>query len=229
MHRYAIYFAPPRPHPLWLAGCAILGRDPESGETLPQPALGGIAPARLAAITTDPRRYGWHATLKPPFALAPGRTASGLDAALARFAAGQAAFPMPPLALASLSGFLAVTPTARSAPLEALAAACVSAFDGFRRPAGKAELARRRQSGLDPVEEANLARWGYPYVMERFRFHMTLTQRLGDSERVPVAAALAPLLASAVATPLAADAVTLYGEPKPGAPFMLLRRYPFAA
>lgn len=229
MHRYAIYFAPPRPHPLWLAGCTILGRDPESGEALPQPALDGIPPGRLAAITTDPRRYGWHATLKPPFTLAAGRTAGGLDAALAHFAARQAAFPMPPLGLASLSGFLAVIPMARSSPLEALAAACVSTFDGFRRPAGKAELARRRRSGLDPVEEENLARWGYPYVMERFRFHMTLTQRLGDSERAPVAAALAPLLAPATALPLAADAVSLYGEPEPGAPFMLLRRYPFAA
>jgi putative phosphonate metabolism protein len=227
MHRYAIYFAPSRAHPLWQAGCALLGRDPETDEAIGQPILPDVSPERFSAITDEARRYGWHATLKPPFSLADGTDAEQLAAALARFCASRAPFPMPPLMLADLKGFLAVVPQAPSEALTALAADCVRDFDGFRRPASEAELAKRRRGGLDPVEEANLTTWGYPYVMERFRFHMTLTMRLADEERARVAAALAPLLSDALAAPLTADGLALYGEPSPGAPFRLLGRYAF--
>lgn len=229
MHRCAIYFAPPRAHPLWRVGCALLGRDPETGETLPQPRLHGVAPERFAAITDEARRYGWHATLKPPFALADGTDVALLEQALARFAAARAPFPMPPLRLANLKGFLAVVPQAPAPALRSLADDCVSGFDAFRRPPSEEELGRRRRAGLDAVEEANLTAWGYPYVMDRFHFHMTLTMRLAEEESATVAAALTPLLADAVATPLTADAVSLYAEASPGAPFRLLRRYAFGA
>jgi putative phosphonate metabolism protein len=229
VHRYALYFAPPRAHPLWAVGCGLLGRDPESGEELVQPPLEGIPPDRFRAITAEPRRYGWHATLKPPFALADGTDAQALAGALARFAASRSAFALPPLVLAPLSGFLALVPSHPSAPLDALAAECVRAFDGFRRPPSAEELARRRAGALDRVEEQNLACWGYPYVLERFRFHMTLTSRLEATEATRIAAALAPNLAGALAVPLRADAVCLYAEPTPGAPFELLRRFPFSA
>lgn len=227
MHRYAIYFAPPREHPLWRIGCTLLGRDPESGEEIAQPPLAGIGQDRFAAITAEARRYGWHATLKPPFVLAAGTRRAMLEAALARFAAHRPGFAMPPLTLADLKGFLAVVPRERSAALAALAADCVRDFDAFRAPPSEAELARRRRAGLDAAEEANLAAWGYPYVMERFRFHMTLTMRLAEDERAAVAASLAPLLEEALAAPLMAAGLALYGEPAPGADFRLLRRYPF--
>lgn len=227
MHRYAIYYAPPRAHPLWQVGCALLGRDPETGEAMGQPGLADVLPERFDAITSEARRYGWHATLKPPFALADGADVGMLETALARFCAPRAPFPMPQLMLADLKGFLAVVAQEPSEALASLAAGCVSTFDAFRRPASEAELAKRRRGGLDPVEEANLASWGYPYVMDRFRFHMTLTMRLEAGERTAVATALAPLLREALAAPPAADGVALYGEPSPGAPFLLLRRYPF--
>jgi putative phosphonate metabolism protein len=227
MHRYAIYFAPPREHPLWHAGCALLGRDPETGELITQLGLADISSERFAIITDEARRYGWHGTLKPPFALAEGTDVAMLEAALTRFCASQAPFPMPKLMLADLKGFLAVVPQEPSEALESLAARCVSTFDAFRRPASEAELAKRRRSGLDAVEEANLISWGYPYVMERFRFHMTLTMRMAEEERATVAAALAPLLTEALAAPLIVDAIALYGEASAGAPFCLLRRYAF--
>lgn len=227
MHRYAIYFAPPRAHPLWHAGCALLGRDPESGDGHPLPALAGVNPARVGAITEEARRYGWHGTLKPPFALADGTTAAGLHDALTSFAASRTPFPMPRLVLAPLSGFLAVIPAEPSEALATLAADCVRAFDGFRKPPSDAELSRRRRAGLTEEEEQNLSRWGYPYVMDRFRFHMTLTCRLDEPERSVVATAMAPHLADALAVPLMVDGVALYAEPAPGAPFVLLTRYGF--
>lgn len=227
MHRYAIYYAPPRSHPLWEAGCRLLGRDPETGEAVGQPALAGVPRERFATVTAGPRRYGWHATLKPPFALAEGEDAAHLEAALARFAAARTPFAMPRLVLASLSGFLALVPEAPSPALDSLAADCVRQFDRFRAPLSAEDRARRLRAPLDAEETANLDRWGYPYVMSRFRFHMTVTSRLEPEERNRLAALLVPELAAALAVPLAADAVALYGEPAPGAPFRLLRRYPF--
>jgi len=227
VRRFALYFAPPRSHPLWQAGCALLGRDPETGAFLAQPKLAGIDETRFAAITADARRYGWHATLKPPFALAEGTTEEALRSAAARFARSRSRFTMPPMRLACLSGFLALVPEAPAPALDDLAAAAVRALDPFRRPAPPEELARRRAAGLDAVEERNLQLWGYPYVMERFRFHMTLTVRLEKPESEAVAAALVPYLAEALAAPLVADAVALYVEPGPGEPLRLVERFPF--
>ena len=48
----------------------------------------------------------------------------------------------------------------------------------FARPPGAAELERRRKAGLSAAQEKMLLRWGYPYVLDEFRFHLTLTGRL---------------------------------------------------
>ena len=63
--RVAIYYAPELDDPLWAAGCSWLGRDPERGIMVPQPALEGID-----EVTAEARLYGLHCTLKPPMRLA---------------------------------------------------------------------------------------------------------------------------------------------------------------
>lgn len=226
-YRYAIYWAPPRAHPLWREGCAWLGRDPETGEQSVPPLPAGMTAERHAAITAEAARYGWHGTLKPPFRLADGESQAGLDAAIRRFAAVQAPFTVERFAVRLLSGFVAVVPAERSAALDGLAAACVSAFDPFRAPPEPGEIARRQRAGLSPAQEANLARWGYPYVMEEFRFHLTLTGRLPVDEAKPLGEVLAGRFAGALAGPVRFDEIALYVEPAPGAPFMLHRRYRF--
>lgn len=225
--RYAIYYAPAEGSPLDRFGRTWLGRDAASGDEVEPPELPGLGRARWREITAEPRRYGFHGTLKPPFALRDGRHRDALLAAVAAFAAGRETVPMAPLRLARLSGFLALIPSAPSAGLADLAAECVRAFDEFRAPAGEAELARRRRSGLDARQEANLLRWGYPYVMEDFRFHLTLTIRLAAAEADRVESGLVPLVAPLLAAPFAVDAVTVFEEAFPGAPFRRLVRFPF--
>ena len=63
-----------------------------------------------------------------------------------------------------------------------MAGACVRDLDEFRAPAGEAELARRRKAGLSARQEALLTQWGYPYVFEEFRFHLTLSGRLPEED-----------------------------------------------
>jgi hypothetical protein len=219
--RYAIYFAPPAGHPLWAAGCAWLGRDPEAG-------VGGAShPCRIA-----PRRYGFHATLKPPFALRPGAGEGEFLAALADFAAGRRRFAMPALRVATLGDFAALRPAGAldvDDPLRRLADDCVSALDAWRRPPTPAEAARHAGAGLAPAQLAYVARWGYPHVFEHWRFHMTLTDGLADAAALEAELAAARAhFAAALAAPLACDGLALFVEDAPGADFRLARRFGFA-
>ncbi|MFC3228599.1 DUF1045 domain-containing protein [Marinibaculum pumilum] len=225
--RYAIYYAPPAQHPLHALGSAWLGRDALTGAAAAQPAT-RLPPEELAAVTRSPRRYGFHATLAPPLQLARGRDIAGLEAAVAALAARTDPFSLP-LELGSIQGFLALRPAARLPEVDALAAACVEVAEDFRAPPGEAELARRRAAGLTPRQEALLQRWGYPYVMDEFRFHMTLSERLEEPRRSRVLAALQAHFAGALDRPVSLDALTIFAEPAPGGPFHHHRRFPFLA
>ena len=225
--RYAIYFAPPADSALAELGAELLGRDPETGEARPQPRLDGIDPDRFHAITEDPRHYGFHATLKAPFALAEGVSDEVLHAAAEAFATGRTPAKGPALALASIGGFLALVPSAGAPEVHALADACVEVFDRFRAPLTAAELERRRRSPLTPAQDRHLERWGYPYVFDEFRFHMTLTARLTDkAEHERVRALLAERTAPVCIDPLRIDAVAVYEQADRQSPFLVTGRYP---
>lgn len=226
--RYAIYYAPEPDSPLWRFGCRWLGRDPEYGADYPPEPLPGFDAAWLAAITASPRRYGFHATLKPPFALRQGVTPGQLTAALASFSATRPAVVAPPLGLVVLDGFLALGLAGACPALDGLAAACVRELDAYRAPAPEAEIARRHRAGLTPRQERLLASWGYPYVMEEFRFHLTLTGRLDEASREQLRLALAPVVAPLCGEPLAVTGLALYRQPDRGSPFQLLERFPLA-
>jgi putative phosphonate metabolism protein len=226
--RFAIYAAPPRGSALAEWGVAWLGRDAETGALLPQPALPGWTAADIARVTEFPRRYGLHATLKPPFRLAEGKTEEALSETLARFAEGRAPPLRVQLRLTSLGGFLALVPQGDAAPLCRLADDCVERFDRFRAPPSAEELARRRQARLSPREETHLERWGYPYVFDTFRFHITLSGSLPEEERRRLAEALAPFLAPVLAAPLAILDLALFVSEADGS-FRLARRFPLRA
>jgi putative phosphonate metabolism protein len=217
--RLAVYYVPEPGDPLARAGCAWLGRDAEAGLAVPQPALSGIK-----ALTASPRRYGFHATLKPPMHLADGATPEALTGAAHDLARRIAPFPAPSLRVGLLDGFLAILTAAPDAPLQALADRMMTGLDRFRAPPDAAELARRDAARLDERGRALLARYGYPYVLERWRFHMTLSERLDDS----AAARLLPQ-AEAHFAPALAEArmirdIAICVEPKPDTNFLLIER-----
>jgi putative phosphonate metabolism protein len=223
--RYALYFAPERGSALARFGRRWLGYDAASGEFQPQPVLSALPPQRLAAITAEPRNYGFHATLKPPFALAAGTDARALFRAVADFADAQPAFSAPPLRLTNIGGFWALVPSRPCADLDALAVAAVDQLDAFRAPPPAAELAKRRRVGLTARQEALLRRWGYPYVMEEFRFHMTLTGRIGGDERAVVGEVLREMSAPLCRDSLHVDAVGLFQQPTRSSPFRMVGRF----
>lgn len=219
MIRAALYWAPAPHDPLHAAGSAWLGRDAETGATLPQPDV-----PDLQAITADARGYGLHATLKPPFRLATGYAALLADARA--FAARTAPFDLPPLAVMDLKGFLALRETAPCPALRALTDGAVAALDAHRAPPTGEELARRRKAGLSARQEAMLARWGYPYLEEDWQFHVTLTRRLKPEESATIRPAAEAHFDGIAGRPRRVGAVCLFTQAAPGAPFLIAERLP---
>lgn len=220
--RYAIYVMPDGP--LADFGAAWLGWDALAGRGVDHPETADL-PRPLAEITATPRRYGFHATMKPPFRLAQDTTLAALMHDLAAICDRLDPVTLEGLRLSRLGGFLALTPEGDTTALDALAAEAVTALDRHRTPPPPAELARRRKSGLSPAQEANLTRWGYPYVLGEFRFHITLTGNLPQKRAEAVAQHLAPRLAPLLPRPWRVDSLCLMGEDQDGF-FHLIHRYP---
>ena len=221
--RYAIYYAP-EPGPLADFGAAWLGWDPARGAPVAHPAIDGL-PAPVAELTETPRKYGFHGTVKPPFRLAEGTDAAALHAAAQDLCAARAPVRLAGLRLSRLGRFLALTPEGDAGALAALAGTVVRDLDSFRAPLTEAEIARRRPDRLSPAQRDLLDTWGYPYVFEEFRFHLTLTGPLpDDATAAAVEAALAPVLAPILPRPFTIASLCLFGEDADGR-FHLLHRY----
>jgi putative phosphonate metabolism protein len=222
--RYAIYYAP-RPGGFARAAASWLGWDAEAGSAVAQPAL--ILPRALSEITAEPRKYGFHATLKPPFRLAEGYEIADLRQAVTSLARSLAPLRLEGLSLAPLGGFLALQPMGDTSDLADLAAEVVRSLDPYRASLTEAETARRRPESLTPRQRELLAVYGYPYVMEEFRFHLTLTDRLG-AELAEVQRAAETHFAGLIPQPFDLEDLCLFGEDRAGR-FHLLHRYPLSA
>ena len=225
-HRYAVYFAP---HPgtlAWLAGSHWLGRCAALLQPLQQLQIEGVAQETLERLTAEPRRYGWHATLKAPFSLAPGVDWLSLHHAVQRLAQGLRPFQLPPLQVERTGDFLALVPVAGHAghaELQVAAAACVTQLQPLAAPLCAAALARRRAAGLSPRQDALLQQWGHPFVLDEFRFHMSLTGPLAGTDAITVALVLDAAEQFFADLPaLRFNSLALFAEPAPGADFVLL-------
>jgi len=225
--RYAIYYAPAPGSVLDRFGATMLGYDAHQGIDLPFPD--GIAVPDWNELTQDPRKYGFHATLKAPMAMAPDRREDELVAACAAFAAKPRAVPAIKPVVDTIEGFVAIIPASPSAALENFAADCVREFDAFRAPLTEEDRARRNPSDLTPRQRDYLGRWGYPYVFEEFRFHMTLTGRLDATRRGPIVAMLQQRFRDTGLCELAIDQIALFRQSGANARFQIIGQWPLTA
>lgn len=182
MIRAAIYYTPHPCSQLSRAAAQWLGRDSISL------CVAGYRPAqsvtfeRYNQLVAGPFHYGFHATIKPPFQLVDGATLHQVAAKLRQFAQQQQRFTLPALEVTRLHDFFCLRLKNPCTKLDELAAATVEAFDGFRQPVDAEELKKRRAAVLSPRQEYLLQKWGYPYVMDEFRFHLSLTGRVVNKE-----------------------------------------------
>ncbi|QRM33664.1 DUF1045 domain-containing protein [Microvirga sp. VF16] len=219
--RAAIYFTPAKDHPLTLRAAEWLGRDAFDRRPVRDPN------PKIDVLVSEPARYGFHATLKAPFRLADGRTLNDLDRALAAFGQRMQSFSLGRLTITRLDSFFALTIQATLPLLLEAEEAIRMAFEPFRAPLTEQELARRDPQSLSERQQANLSRWGYPHVGPDFRFHMTLTNSIVDEdEAARVEKRLHSQFNPVLETPVVIDALALFVERKPGAPFHVHSRQP---
>ena len=222
--RYAIFYAPPTTSALWLRAAQWLGRDASGGDAAAD--IQGIDPARRMALTESARRYGFHATMKAPMAVPEHLDLQKLDRALTDFSLNHWPVSLGTLKPRLLGEFLALMPDPQPEELTELAAEVVKTFEPFRAPLSASEQMRRLEAELSERQIRLVERYGYPYVLEQFLFHMTLTDRLLDDDRDDVVAAATAWFAPVLEKPVTVDRLTLFHEPQRGAAFVRLGDYP---
>ncbi|PDT35861.1 MULTISPECIES: DUF1045 domain-containing protein [Sinorhizobium] len=219
--RYAIYYTPAREHPLTGAASAWLGHDP-FGRT---DVTGAARSEADALLTSEPRRYGFHATLKAPFRLREGASVDELEWALSSFASSRPPCPIGSLKIDLLGGFFALAPATPIPALRGFAAQIVEEFDRFRAPMNSPELQRRLQRPLDEVETSHLVQWGYPYVLDRFSFHMTLTDRVPEEGRARTRARLEKVFQPHLSEDFRIDTLSLFVQEDCGGNFVVRSQF----
>ncbi len=222
--RFAVYYSPPQMSLLHRLGASWLGYDAFDGNPLEQPGNG-----LLAGKTEQPGHYGLHATLKAPFHLKPGATSKDLQAGVMAIARNTSTVVIPRLVLSSADGFLALVPDLQHDDLTELAAVCVRKLDHLRKEMDAAERNRRQSGNLTPKHRAYLDQWGYPYVFDAFRFHITLTRKLDADEMVAVTALAREHFAEVLDQPLHISALTTFIESEPGKHFRVADVFPLTA
>lgn len=226
--RYAIYYAPALGSALDVFGQTWLGLRGRDALSAALGANSSVSLERISQLTESPRRYGFHGTLKPPFELNPNSRPAGLIAAARVFASTRTPIQLPPLELAVIGKFIALTPIAESAALERLAAACVRAFEGYRAPLSKKQEDDYKLNKLTVHQEQMLEHWGYPYVMEEFRFHISLTDRIDeDRERTAVMDLLTRLTKPVLGEPVLIRDLVVFAQDGLDQPMKPVERIPF--
>jgi Protein of unknown function (DUF1045) len=207
-------------------GSAVLQYDCYTGDAVRPPAEFDNEPEAWRKTTEEPRRYGFHATLKAPFYLAPSSSEAQLVSAFQSFAAiGRMVATIQPV-VTMLSGFTAIVPEHANPAVDALAADCTTIFDAFRAPMSPQERAHRLASGLNPSQIENLDRWGYPHLFADFRFHMTLTGKIEVERREQILSVLRDMFQRTCNGPIAIDRLALARQDMPASPFRVLSSAP---
>lgn len=222
--RYAIFYAPPAGCDFARFGGEWLGWDASAGCEASPPA----PPENWERITRRPRKYGFHGTLKPPFRLADGFEVEGLQHALSALARRYERITAAPLMLSRMGRLLALVPSEPCPALGRLATDIVTRLDPFRAPATEAETARRRVAALSDRQEGYLRQYGYPYVLDEFRFHLTLTGALRPEDAERIEAELRARTAQVTAQPFEITEICLFCEGEDGR-FRVMDRFELAA
>lgn len=227
--RYALFYTPPASHELTHTAAHWLGRDAYSGALHEQQARGALSADRLAELTVEPRRYGFHATMKAPFHLSGDSNESQLISAMEQFCKSRTAFTMPTLKVGRLGPFFALVPDSNEAELNSFAADIVRHFEMFRAPLSEADYARRSPEKLAPQQREYLQQWGYPYIFDAFRFHMTLSGPVPNEEADQIEDILNALFEPHLRAPLMCANLTLFCEAERAAPFTIHSSIPLAS
>ena len=222
--RFAVYFLPDPDDPLYIYGTEWLGWDVYRGRPMRRPDF-GLDGRIVDGLTVEPRRYGFHGTVRPPMRIAGGYGLNDIVLACDNIAQACPRFAIPSLKLGAVGGCIAMVPDRECVEMARMSRLFVAGLDDSRPRLSEEELAARRAAGLTGDEERMLVKWGYPYVDATFRLHMTLTSRLEEADRAMAEERLAWIMEPVLGRPLECRAVMLVGEGGDGM-FRFLHRFP---
>lgn len=221
--RYAIYYAPDASSDLWRFGSRVIGYDAATGLDAPYDKPPGYGCAEWQALVGDASKYGFHATLKAPFRLAATSTRGELIGAVAWLASRLERARIGSLTVTPLGPYAALVPEEASSALSACVQTIVENLEAFRAPLTHAERERRKPALLSARQLELLDRFGYPYVAEEFRFHMTLAGPLPDNARGAIIETLyGKYQASVSQTELYLDRIAVFEQPTPESRFRII-------
>lgn len=222
--RLGVYAAPPGESPLGALAARWLGRHIDPLPT-PEPPDLPIPEEIWADLTAEPRLYGFHATIKPPFHLVDGVDPCEVALAVADVAARLAPVSLPPLVPTVVRGCACLVPSDVPDALVRLERSCVVDLDRFRRPLDELDLARRRRADLSARQDELLLAYGYPWLLDEFEPHLTLTRRLTTAEVTPVLDAITEWFAPVLGAPVTVDDLCVVEQAAPGEPFVVTSRH----
>jgi Protein of unknown function (DUF1045) len=227
--RYALYLTPPPDSDLWRFGCDVIGRDALTGAPCDGFSLEAYTPDAWRGMTGDPRRYGFHATLKAPFSLRLDLDADDLFERVADFARRHSPFDAGELKVGVVKAgrgldLVALKPEDPLKELRSFESNVIRGLDRLRAPFVERGRQYRMSERLTPRQAYYLHAWGYPYVLDEFDPHFTLTNAIPDADRV---ARLEWDFGLRVPSrTLHVDALTLFGQGEPDGEFRILHRFP---
>ena len=225
--RFAIYFAPEIDSNLHSIGSQWLGRDSSSGKSIKQPNIKGVSSSYLYSVTKTPRRYGFHATLKAPFRLNKEFTLKDLCSQIQRLSALSKTFSIR-LKVRKLGNFIALMMDPNEQKMQNLASNLVENLDYFRAPLHQEEIDKRRMSTLTIREDKNLLNWGYPYVFNDFRFHITLTEKIPcRSDQEFMVNAASSHFSEELDRATKVNSISLFFQESSEADFLQIQQFPF--
>lgn len=167
--------------------------------------------------------------MKAPFRLRDGTSVEDLELSLQDFAAKMLVCPIGPLRIDLIGGFFALVPAHPLPMLRGFASRVVETFDRFRAPMDENDLKRRMRDQLNDVEATNLVTWGYPYVREQFRFHMTLTDRVPEEQRAGMRVRLEEVFIRYLSEDYHIDALSLFVQEHRDADFVVRSQFALKA
>jgi hypothetical protein len=178
--RFSVYHVLEPDDPLYCLGSRILGRCLYRSMAVPPPWPLSSKRHRVKAA-----KYGFHATLVAPFKT--NEPTDKLIETLHHLAGRLRSAELGPLELSLLEqGFPALVPADSTPEVFNLEKELVIGLCPFRLPPEPPELARREP--LSSRQRVLAQKWGYPYVLEEFRYHLTLGDRVPEAINNPESA-----------------------------------------
>ena len=183
--RYAIYYAPPKESSLEEFGRYWFGWDPLNAKLINNKQrinyLNGFGIKNLKNIDKNvliAKKYGFHGTLIPPFKLNKNYSTNLLFKKTEDIAKKFKKFKFYKFKLKKMNNFYAFVQNKKNNNINKLSNRLVRELFKFRSPLTKKEIDRRNPSKLSKLQLNILYKWGYPYLMSEFNFHMTLASEV---------------------------------------------------